>query len=152
MRSRYGVDYAQQNAGIKKKQLATMLERYRSESPLRSDRIREKAAASNMKNTYMKFLNGEAVPAFSFEEYLERRNDREYTWRCLKCGKEFASSVNMSWFKQGPNRSYARCKKCYPCRPHSSREETELREFVESEYRGKIARNTRERTPCWQRR
>ena len=120
-----------------------MLERYGSESPLRSDEIRRKAVASNMKNVYMKFQKGETVPAFPFEEYLEHGNDHEYMWRCLKCGKEFASAVNMSWFKQEANRSYARCEKCYPCRPHSSREENELRGFVESEYRGRIMANVK---------
>lgn len=65
------------------------------------------------------------------------------TWKCTRCGTEFESTVNMSWFKQGQNRTYARCTACYPDCHHTSYGEEDLKIFIESVYDGVIEYNNR---------
>lgn len=144
MLKRYGVEYAQQNKDIKKKSYKTMVERYGCQNPFDNREIMEKRTVSKRANSYKRFLKtDEVIPLFSKDDYIEHGNDIEYDWKCTKCGKKFTSFVNMSWFKQGQNRTYARCPDCYPYDGGISSGEEDVQMFIEEVYKGNVVLHDR---------
>ena len=77
-------------------------------------------------------LKEEVVPLFSEEEFSGCSYEREYSWRCIRCGKEF-----LSWYKNGT------VKECPHCRPAGNEMEREVFQFLTETLQAETKERTR---------
>lgn len=144
MNNRYGCDYAQQNKNIKKNSLQKMKELYGHEMALQCPEIKNRMAKLSMEKLYNKLLKMKDIsPLFSLDELIDNGRSYIYTWKCNKCGSEFESFIDKSWFKQGQNKTYARCPSCFPRICGTSSGEDDIANFISEIYDGEIRRHRR---------
>lgn len=144
---KYGVEYPQQNFEIHRKADETRLIRYGDKNVLCTEDAVRRLKSTTSKRFYDENLlqNPHAVPLFSLEEYQRfmKNSEHQYLWRCLECNQRFESPLSESWFKQGCNRSYARCPYCYQVRTNKSSEEINFINALKKEIKLPFLENQR---------
>ena len=102
-------------------------------------------------NVYKKFLNEEAIPLFSLDEYLSKNiqtnNSSELLWKCTKCNSIFTAKIKFCNNRINNQVHHARCPKCYPLYnfggKSTSIREKEFLSYIKSIYFRKIIENDR---------
>ena len=133
---KYGVPFLLMDKEIQNKTFDTMERKYGARSFWKSIFMQKE----KFHKFYQKLSNWSeyVIPLFSEEEY-EGQN-KEYRWKCTKCGNEFYHKIYTTGI--GNNRTIPRCEVCFPNQA-SSFMEKEVLEFVKSIYSGKIQNNIR---------
>ena len=164
---RYGVEYSSQRQEVKEKTIKTNLERYGAKAPAQNKQVVEKmketcleryGADCSLKNSEVDkkrkttWFSGHynyiiekwkeyLIPMFSIEEYQGR--DKIYKWKCVKCGNEFESHMDITRQIINGVGYMPRCLTCFPIKYGKSLKEKEVLGFVKSIYCGEIIENDR---------
>ena len=164
---RYGFEHASQNEDVKNKMKETNLERYGVIAPAQNEQVIEKMKQTCLerygvdcslkdveidkkrKDTwfleYYNYIQEKwkeyVIPLFSKEEY--KGQNKEYKWKCVKCGNEFKSDLRISRQLIDGLGYMPRCLNCYPIISGTSLKEKEVLEFIKSIYSGEIIENDR---------
>lgn len=164
---RYGVEHSSQRKEVREKTEKTNLEKYGSKTPAQNKQVVEKMKKTCLEkygvdctlkvdeidkkrketwfSKHYKYITEKwkdyLMPLFSVEEYKGR--DKVYKWKCVKCGNEFESNMDISrQFINGLG-YMPRCLNCFPITAGKSLKEKEVFEFVKSIYDGEIVENDR---------
>jgi len=121
---KYGVDSYLKTPGILEKTKITNLRKYGYEHASQNKEIKEKILKSHkiyIYNSFKKFQD-RIIPMFSIEEFTGCGYDKDYKWKCVKCGKVFQC-----------NYADGRVPRCYVCNPKlHAVEENNLFNFINS--------------------
>lgn len=144
MNKKYGCDYAMQNQEIHDKAIKRMIEIFGVPYPSKSKEIEYKKKIKSITKLYKKLSsNNKVQPLFTLQELIDNGKYIRYRWKCLKCGTEFESFIDVSWYRQGWNKSYARCTSCYPRESGISSGEKDVLKYILSFYKGDYLENKR---------
>ena len=121
------------NQDIVNKIKETNLKRYGVETLFYSDEVNEKATIAKNNKVYSKILKMKeyVIPMFSREEFSGL--NKEYTWKCVKCGNVFTQKIHTSHHIKGFS-NCPRCLNCYPILAGTSLLEKEVVSFCKSFY------------------
>ena len=140
---KFGVDSYSKTDEYKQRVKQTSLKKFGVDSFLKTDKCKAKYKKFKL-NLAFKYLDNYkdyVLPLFTEDEYIGR--EKEYKWKCVKCGNEFTQKIYRTSFNS--ELPYLpRCLKCYPFVQGFSGREKELVDFVKSIYNGKILENDRE--------
>lgn len=144
-RKKYGVDYYFQTESFKEERKKTWLSKYGVDTAMKSDEVKSKRNMTNVEryghpsfqtkqrwNTIVEKWKDYVLPLFN-EEDLEAGEDKEYRWKCAKCGREFTQRIyNTSHLTAEAGEQVPRCLSCFPMDLPYSRGEKEVLEFCKS--------------------
>ena len=109
---------------ITAKRKKTCLKRYGCEHASQNKEIKEKTLISHKNYIYNSFkkFQDRIIPMFTIEEFTGCGYDKDYKWKCVKCGKVFQC-----------NYADGRIPRCYTCYPKlHALEENKLFYFISS--------------------
>jgi len=121
---RYGVDCYLKTPEVLEKRKKTCLKRYGCEHASQNKEIKEKTLISHKNYIYNSFkkFQDRIIPMFTIEEFTGCGYDKDYKWKCVKCGKVFQC-----------NYADGRIPRCYTCYPKlHALEENKLFYFISS--------------------
>jgi len=121
---RYGAEHALQNEVIKKKGIRTCLENYGVENIFQYSETRKKLNKKIFCNNIESIKKVGFTPLFDIDDYIGKKNNINYRWRCNKCQTEFDD-------KFYSKKNFPRCPKCNPFIKGYSLGEIELLNFIE---------------------
>ena len=113
------------------------------------DSTKEKIGVSEKTAFYESLENDIVTPMFSVGDYcslsLDDRHQREFDWKCKKCGNIFSSKIiYCGGVEVDGILTHAYCPICYKELEHIvSRDQKEIVEYIESIYDGKVVENDR---------
>ncbi len=171
--AKHGVEFATQLACVKEKKKETCLKKYGVDHPSKNESVKSKIVKSN-KQTCLNRYGVETIfqtnklkeisyelsqdklwkTILSWKEFVNPlfdRNDlegydKEYQWKCLKCGNEFYSNIHSTKIEPF-NQRIPRCLTCYPILSGTSKKEQELVEFCKQFYPNLIQHDRKLITP-----
>lgn len=122
----YGVENVLQSKEIRTKITQTTLERYGVKSQMDRQDIKEKINIATKRRAYDNLFNNEYdSPAFTFDEFCNRKNDKELLkFKCKKCGNIY-DAKHYDGF-------HIKCPKCYSSYYRISDKEHQLVEFIQN--------------------
>ena len=130
---KYGVSNCLKIDSVREKSKKTNLKKYGVENILQLKTVREKGVENLRKSKSMKSYNHivndwkeYVIPLFTFQEY--EGYEKEYRWKCSKCGNEFSSKIYTTDYLK--DRFIPRCLKCFPYFYGNSRLEHEVSDFI----------------------
>ena len=122
---KYGVEYSLQSETVRNKIKQTCLEKYGAENSFYLEKFRK--SKNKSWNKILSWSNY-ILPNFSFEEFTGYKENKEYEWKCVKCGNIFKQRYYHTSFNEEDS-LLPRCLKCYPFNTNFSNSEKELVEF-----------------------
>ena len=128
------------NQDIVNKIKETNLKRYGIETPFYNDEVNKKATLAKNNKVFSKILKMKeyVIPMFSRAEFSGL--NREYTWKCTKCGNIFTQKIHTSHHIKGFS-NCPRCLNCYPILAGTSLLEKEVVNFCKQYYPNLIEHN-----------
>ena len=128
------------NQDIVNKIKETNLKRYGIETPFYNDEVNKKATLAKNNKVFSKILKMKeyVIPMFSRAEFSGL--NREYTWKCAKCGNIFTQKIHTSHHIKGFS-NCPRCLNCYPILAGTSLLEKEVVNFCKQYYPNLIEHN-----------
>ena len=122
---KYGVDHPCKTEDIKNKIKNTTFQRFGVNSILNNQEIKRK----RLESLFIKYIanNEFDIPLFSFEDFLNRQNQKQlFKFKCKKCGEIFMSPHE--------NGIHKKCQNCYKenIEKSSSDEEKEVFNFLKN--------------------
>ena len=86
-------------------------------------------------NTYDTMLNqSEITPLYSREFYIQvGPHYNKFNVKCKKCGYEFTSSINLSFFNRFEGNNFFRCPYCYPMIKSRSIQEEKIFNYIKDD-------------------
>ena len=112
------------SAEIKEKIKKTNLERHGVENTLNLVNSRNMRLLFSLKQLIEK-CSGKFEPMFKPDDYIGKKNNVKYKWKCCECGNTFEDSFYSK-------KILPRCKNCNPFLSGASRGEKEVYDFVKS--------------------
>jgi len=125
---KYGTEYAFQNEEIKEKIKQTMIEKYGVEHALKNKDLLDELKRNNLENIGVEFYfqleecrqlskkamfynlkifkQGNVIPLFSYEEYVNTHISNKYPFQCKTCNTVFEDHLD--------NGRIPRCPTCFP--------------------------------------
>ena len=122
---KYGVEYSLQSETVRNKIKQTCLEKYGAENPFYLEKFRK--SKNKSWNKILSWSNY-ILPNFSFEEFTGYKENKEYEWKCVKCGNIFKQRYYHTSFNEEDS-LLPRCLKCYPFNTNFSKSEKDLVNF-----------------------
>lgn len=100
-----------QNPDIQNKIHQTWLQKYGVDNPAKSPDIQQRMSQTQRSHFFSRLLNSERLksqyePQFSIDDYVGVKENKKYSWKCLKCGTIFVDDID--------NGNLPRCTSCYP--------------------------------------
>lgn len=117
----------------------TLIKKYGITCGCHTEEGRNNAKKSYMQKTFESLkLNDFVTPMFKFTDLdFHTYRNVKLKWKCKKCGNIFKSKI----FEHQSH--IARCLKCFPLHPQTSKAEMEIVNYIKTFYNDEIKQNTR---------
>ena len=147
---KYGVDHPSKNESVKSKIVKsnkqTCLNRYGVETIFQTNKLKEISYELSQDKLWKTILSWKEFVNPLFDRNDLEGYDKEYQWKCLKCGNEFYSNIHSTKIEPF-NQRIPRCLTCYPILSGTSKKEQELVEFCKQFYPNLIQHDRKLITP-----